>query len=68
MATVSARASLADFVDLENHAVWAEKFSPSIRSEQLADDLSAGHCVTGILFAVVCMGMLLMAVTVWLCL
>ena len=68
MATTEKRSTLEDRVDLRNHAVWADKFEPYSRSAQLADDLAAGLSVTGVLFAVVCLGTLLMAVTVWLCL
>jgi hypothetical protein len=68
MASVHADSSLIDFVDLPTHAVWAETFPETSRLEQLQDDLFAGRSVTGVLFAVVSVGMLLMAVTVWLCL
>jgi len=67
MATVPAESSLIDLVDLPAHAVWAETFPTSTRLEQLQEDLFAGRSVTGVLFAVVCLGMLLMAVTVALC-
>jgi hypothetical protein len=68
MATVDTKTSLADLVDLQSHAVWAERFPSASRLAQLEDDLFAGRSVTGLLFSVVCLGTLLMAVTVWLCL
>jgi hypothetical protein len=68
MRAIGAKPSLADRIDLQSNAIWAECFSPATREEQLADDLFAGRSVTGVLFAVVCLGTLLMALTVWLCL
>lgn len=68
MATLGSRNSLFDQIDLQAHPVWNQRFSSDLREQQVSDDLFAGRSVTGLLFAVVLMGTLLMAATVAICL
>jgi len=68
MATLGSRHSLFDQIDPKAHPVWSDRFSTDLREQQITDDLFAGRSVTGVLFAVVLLGTLLMAVTVGICL
>lgn len=68
MATPGSRNSLFDQIDLQARPVWNQRFSSDLREQQVSDDLFAGRSVTGLLFAVVLMGTLLMAATVAICL
>lgn len=52
------------YVDNNAHPVWIESFDARHREMQMTDDLAASRGVTGILLAVVVMGVTLMAVTV----
>jgi hypothetical protein len=49
------------------HPVWAETFSEQMREQQLQDDSSAWHAVTGILLTIVSVGLGLAVLSVWLC-
>lgn len=55
-------------IDQTAHPVWADRFNEELRQSQLEDDLFAGKSVTGVLFAVVLGGTLLMVATVLICL
>jgi hypothetical protein len=52
------------YVDPVAHPVWIRTFDAEHRESQMNDDLRASRGVTGILLAVVVMGVTLMAVTV----
>lgn len=48
-----------------NHPVWESAFNEATRQEQMEDDSTAWHIVTGLLLAIVSMGVLLAIFTVW---
>jgi hypothetical protein len=62
MSTALENQSLAELI--RGRPAWLQSFDDTVRGEQLADDSAAFRGVTGILFAVVSLGFLLMAVTV----
>lgn len=47
------------------HPVWESAFNEATRQEQMEDDSNAWHIVTGLLLAIVTIGVLLAVFTVW---
>ena len=66
MATVphSPLESLRSWHSLESHPVWASSFPSSEQENLVKDDLTAGFSVTGLLIAIVILGLLLIACSV----
>ena len=50
-----------------DHPVWANAFSEQMREQQLQEDSGAWRTVTGILLAIVTVGLCLALLSVWLC-
>jgi hypothetical protein len=50
-----------------DQTVWKESFSDRVRSEQREDDSTAWWIVTGLLIAIVSIGLSLAVLAVWLC-
>jgi len=62
----SKKAGVTEMADSEpNHPVWESAFNEATRQEQMEDDSTAWHIVTGLLLAIVSMGVLLAIFTVW---
>ncbi len=48
-------------------SIWRESFSEKVRGEQLEDDTAAWNAVTGLLMAIISIGLSLALFTVWVC-
>lgn len=48
-------------------SIWKETFSEKVRNEQLEDDSAAWNAVTGLLMAIISIGLSLALFTVWVC-
>ena len=53
--------------DNEDRPVWDAAFSEEARVEQLSDDSSAWRAVTGLLLAIISVGLFMALFTTWLC-
>lgn len=49
----------------ERYEVWMHEFSPEDRQEQLHEDAQAWRSVTGLLFGVVAIGLIIAVLAVW---
>jgi hypothetical protein len=54
-------------VNNENRPVWDAAFSEEARVEQLSDDSSAWRAVTGLLLAIISLGLTMALFTAWMC-
>ena len=54
-------------VDDGDRPVWNEAFNEATRTEQLRDDSEAWRAVTGLLLAIICVGVSLALFTAWMC-
>ncbi len=54
-------------VNIEDHPVWDAAFSEEARNEQLSEDSSAWRAVTGLLLAIISVGLTMALFTTWLC-
>ncbi len=46
-------------------SIWKDSFSEKVRNEQLEDDTAAWNAVTGLLLAIISVGLSLALFTVW---
>jgi len=51
----------------ENRPVWDAAFSEEARVEQLSDDSAAWRAVTGLLLAIISVGLTMAMFTAWMC-
>ena len=55
-------------IDEANRPVWNGSFSEASRAEQLREDSQAWRAVTGLLLAIIIVGVSLALFTAWMCL
>jgi hypothetical protein len=51
----------------ENQSVWDSAFSKETQTELLNEDSQAWTAVTGLLLAIICIGLTLAVITAWMC-
>lgn len=51
----------------EDHSVWVDAFSEAAQVKQLNDDSEAWRAVTGLLLAIISVGLTMAMFTAWMC-